>query len=448
MNGQQIYFDPNSQMHYVEDGRGGVIFTDPSGNPLPMNYQQGGYQQPMYNAPQQPQQMMHPYQRRNNMGGGYNYNAAPSTRQHAAGMSERSRSAVPEQHYQEQPKQTMPSEEVRKPVVVELKPLEGHEHKPLVPPDFSVTKEQIGETYYRYTVEQGADMDYNIHKAIYADMKPLETTVNIGGKVDNGKFNWSGKAYKSMAEVVTSIQSDTIETGGDDIHVGIIKLVYSGLVEPAISGKTPLTKMLTELPDLKAIAKHIKFMMNKDGVTGDTYEMFNARLTFMLNRALRDDAGSSVKVDSFSDDIDDLYKHLDNYKDQTTRMNIINALSNLLNTVKMSAKSLDNVNDINRPKSYGLKISLRDGVESYEEVMVINYGVATTKNEVVKYELESVTRKESLAVRAEHTPVLHQAISDAFLGIKDVQDIIFITQNHACLVSRTKRNNSFIIRKL
>lgn len=457
----ELYYDRRNNLYYVLDEAGNAYETDEFGNLIQNGYNQNrGYNQPQYS---QPQRSYDNYGRRNMMDNS-NYTNLNTQRMHPHDRDFGNRQGntmsrgMPEQPRGRSTRRASgapditPTKEIipEKPKeVIKQKPLENHEHPPVVCPGYVVEKEDVGESYFKYVVKEEIDMDKKRHAAIYGNAtKAYPSSKEISNIVENRSIreSWSGNVYTDMNRMLIDIGFSVLNKKEVTSRFGEVTLAYTGLVEKESHGKA-FMQVIKESDSLLKISEAIISKSTKGPITKSTYSKFDKVLTSMVNKCLRDKVGSEVSIETFTGDIKELYTIIDGISDIGKKNIIINSLLTVLDSLHrgMNAISGDNLIPENKPKAYNLPIKLKDGDNVYEELMLVNYGVAATNSEICTFELSKVNRKGSFAIHENLTPFVYKIVEQAFMELLMVSDLLLVTVEGKYMVSKTKRNSNYIL---
>ena len=329
-----------------------------------------------------------------------------------------------------------------------LIPLEGHEYPPLTLPTQTCIKEAKGDYYIYKVIEKGNKVDYNEHASVYSKAN-LIVKANIGKTddkqlkiIDGGNVNVVYNSNDIVPEMEFIInENDAVY----DTVAAEFVVVSKYMVAKTTTDATDLmfATIVNDSNSLEVIAEAIKAKMeSKNTLTSKAFTNINTTLTKMVNLALRSTLGSKLALESFVEDISELFEEISSMIEVNVKNRYNAAMTDIFNTLKADALELKDYLP-NEEDLSGNKI----GPMYYSSKRTIIY----TSNMDIKYELMDVENNKVEFIKDALTPLIedliHNVVNES--DFNRTNHIILYTDNGKRFrIIKTKLNNSYTIEKI
>ncbi len=197
-----------------------------------------------------------------------------------------------------------------------------------------------------------------------------------------------------------------VEFVEDDVNKHIVK-PYT-IITPIVAKKVSTDEVTSMFADIitrseSLIALSIglkRFLDSKDEINKKAVIKLDEILTANTMLVLENVLNSNFTIESFINDIADLYVHIDKITDGSKKKRITNALLNMLNSIKADNEIVYKlIKDESTESNIGTTYYI-------EKVTVI-----VTNSDEIHYEINNLERKSLVAVKNEITPVLDDLIN-------------------------------------
>lgn len=291
---------------------------------------------------------------------------------------------------------------VKKPSI----PYPGSEIPWLVPPHFYLSKKEDGFAY-EYEVHENngvVNMNFRDHESIYNER--VESEEYVIKLVDENNISFDNEAMVANIETAMNNSMLNVEFAEDEVIKHIVK-PYS-IVTPIVAKKVSTDEVTSMFADIitrseSLIALSIglkRFLDSKDEINKKAVIKLDEILTANTMLVLENVLNSNFTIESFINDIADLYVHIDKITDGSKKKRITNALLNMLNSIKADNEIVYKlIKDESTESNIGTTYYI-------EKVTVI-----VTNSDEIHYEINNLERKSLVAVKNEITPVLDDLIN-------------------------------------
>ena len=295
------------------------------------------------------------------------------------------------------------------PVVVVKKPLvpyPGSELPWLVPPHFYLNKKE-DEFAYEYEVQENngvVNMNFRDHESIYNER--VESEEYVIKLVDENNIGFDKEALVADLETAMNHSMLNVEFTEDEVIKHIVKpyTIATAIVAKKVSTDETtnmFADIITRSESLIALSFGLKrFLNSKDEINKKAVTKLDEILTANTMLIIENVLNSDITIDSFINDIADLYEYINNITDGSKKNKFTNALLNMLNSIKAdNALIYDLIKADNSESNIASAYYL-------EKVTVV-----VTNSDEIHYEINNLERRSLVAVKNDITPVLDDLIN-------------------------------------